>query len=288
MKKTIRSLAFLFAVVSITFIGCKKKETETDNEDYDTQAAQDNAQAEGYFNDFNTMADEAAQDSALSTFRVVNPNSLLTACAHVTVVSNPPGGTITITFDNAGGACYCTGDGRWRKGTLTVTYSGPYHSPGTTITMTASNYYVGGDTTYWYKVEGTRTVTNDGLNTSGNPSFSVSVTDAHLTDYTGRTMTWTSNRTREWTAGDSTLIWTDDVYSISGFASGTSFAGTNYSASITSPLIVALNCHWIKGGSFDFTPDGKAVRSFNFGDGTICDNLATATILGRTFELMLP
>ena len=90
-------------------------------------------------------------------------------------------------------------------------------------------------------------------------------------------------------AGESTIglfKWTDDVYSITGTASGTGFDGTAFTSNITNPLIVALNCHWIEKGTIVFTPSGKLPRTIDFGNGD-CDANATITIAGATFNIVL-
>ena len=89
------------------------------------------------------------------------------------------------------------------------------------------------------------------------------------------------------TAGESTLIWSDDVYSITGSASGKSAKGNNFSATITSALIVKLTCKNIVKGTFDFDPGtGKPVRTVDYGDGT-CDDVATVTIGSKTYTVHL-
>ena len=76
------------------------------------------------------------------------------------------------------------------------------------------------------------------------------------------------------------------MYSITGTASGTAFDGTHFTSNITSALIVALNCRWIEEGKIEFKPDGKLTRTIDFGNGD-CDNKATVTIAGISFNILL-
>ena len=131
-------------------------------------------------------------------------------------------------------------------------------------------------------------VTNNGQNAKGNLNFTVQVNEK-ITDSTGRQLTYTSVRNREWLAGESTqglAEWKDDVYSITGSASGTTFTGEAFTSNITSPLIIALNCRWIEAGKIDFTPSGELTRTIDFGNGD-CDNKIVVTIAGISFTVLL-
>lgn len=282
MKKLILLPA---AIIALTWFSCKKDKEET--LEYDTQTAYDNSLADGLFNDVNNIANQALSGS-LSTYRggQSGEETLLSACATVTLTpdSSGSGGTATVDFGSI--PCRCR-DNRFRKGIISVRYTGAYRDSGTVITTTFNNYYVGLDSTALYKVEGTKTVTNKGRNSANNTWFSINVSNARVTSPSGTSMTWNSTRQREWIAGQSTTsIWSDDTYSITGSASGTNFAGTAFTVSITSPLIFSLDCAYIKQGKFDLTPSGKPTRSFDYGSGT-CDALATVTVNGRTFNIVL-
>src|SRR5262249_41510841 len=101
---------------------------------------------------------------------------------------------------------------------------------------------------------------------------------------------WQSNRTREWTAGESTLTWNDDMYSITGSASGSTSGGSTFSSIITSPLIrnmsFACRRHFVQ-GIIEHTPSGKQTRVIDFGNGT-CDNIALVTIGSTSYTVTLP
>ncbi len=104
-------------------------------------------------------------------------------------------------------------------------------------------------------------------------------------------MTWNSQRQREWIAGDTTTgltlqDYSDDIYSITGSADGSTFEGVSYTANITQALIVQVGCRWIQAGTFDLTPVGLATRSFDYGSGA-CDDDATLTVNGATIPIKL-
>lgn len=279
MKKYLSPGAALLFILSISFSACK----EQDEEDFDTQSSQDNAYAESIFNEINEIADQAVNDGVLSTHRMSNAEgSLLTSCAAITFDTSNGSGSVTVNF----GDHFCQGaDSKYRKGTIIVVFDGPYKSQGTVITISAINYFTGYDSVYTGKINGTRTVTNTGLNTSGHLSYTVEV-HANLINYLNEVMTWNSHRVREWIAGDSTSDWLDDEYLITGSASGKSFAGLNFSADIMQALHIKLSCHYITEGKFTLTPENKASRYFDFGTGG-CDNDATVTIGDKTYQITL-
>ena len=280
MKPIFQKIIVLFLTLAIA-VGCKKEKEQ----DYDTQSAQDNASAENIFNEINEISDQAVEDGQLSTHRIGNESgSLLTQCAIIQVNIDSANGSGTASIDFGGH--FCQGyDLKYRKGLITVSFTGAYKNPGTVITMTATDYFVGYDSAYATKVNGQRTVTNNGLNGSGNPNFSIQA-NGTLVNYLNQQMTWNSTRNREWIAGDTTTAWSDDEYLITGSASGKSYAGVNYTAVISQPLHIKLNCRWITEGNFTLTPEGKTERLCDFGDGT-CDNNATVTIGDKTYEITL-
>ena len=271
----------VIAVASLAFAGCRK-----DEEDADTSAASDDALAEAIYSDVTNITDEAGRTGGLSNYRIGDPanGGLLTTCATVTFsavnLSDPD--TMTVDF----GAVNCTcNDGRNRRGQVIVYYSGNYVDSGSTHTITFNNYYVNDN-----QVLGTKTVTNIGYNTAGHLVYDIHVNGTiHLANNQG-TITWVSDRQREWTAGENTPTnWADDMYSITGTASGTSAAGENFTVNITSPLIrnMAIGCrrHFTQ-GTVEVTPGTRPMRTIDFGTGA-CDDLATVTINNHTYTIHL-
>jgi len=281
MKKSL--LTFSLIAFAIGIIGCKKDSKE--EVDYDTQSSVDNAQVENIMNEMNEIADQAVEDGALSTHRFGSGSTgLLNFCGTITLTvdSTDSSGTATIDF----GTHYCQGiDTKFRKGIISVSFTGPYREAGTVITITATNYFVGYDSTYATKVNGQRTVTNNGTNGNGNLTYSIQA-NATLTNYLNEQLTWNSTRTREWVQGESTSTWFDDEYLITGSANGKSFGGVNYSAAIGTALHVKLSCRWITEGTVTLTPENKEPRILDYGDGS-CNNDATVTIKDKTYNITL-
>ncbi|HMT29176.1 MAG TPA: hypothetical protein PKD91_07855 [Bacteroidia bacterium] len=256
------------STLALSFTGCRKDKDELDSE---TGTSIDNAFAEAVFDDAATMADQAALNGELNSFKSSSDEGmLLSSCATITRDTLAIPRVITIDFGTKN--CLCN-DGRYRRGKIIVTYNGGYRDVGSVHNIGFDNYFVNN-----YKVNGTKTVTNQGLNASGHTWFSIGVYGS-LTSSTGQTMSRLSTRIREWISGESTPTWSDDVYLITGTASGTTFNGNTYVAAITVPLEIALNCRWIKNGVLELTPTGKQTRSVNYGySNGACDRYAELTI----------
>lgn len=267
----------LLTAATLTLSSCKKED-----EDSDTSTAGDNALAESTFQDVTNIASEAG-DGSLSNYRGGNYEGLLSTCAVITmdtaVSTNPD--TLRINFGSSN--CMCN-DGRNRRGTIVITYNGHYRDSGTVWNISFDNYFVNDN-----QVLGTKTVSNLGHNQAGHLVYDVNVNGSLVLANNGGTITWTSQRQREWTAGESTSQWSDDVYSITGTASGTSASGNSYSATITNPLIrnMALGCrrHFVQ-GTVEVTPSNKPMRTIDFGTGA-CDDIATVTINNNTYTIHL-
>ena len=282
MKKKILIIApFLLLTLAFVYVGCKK-----DREDKDQRAAEDNAIAENAFNDVFKQVDNAAKEtSEAGANKIMQLDSI--GCGTVTIT---PFDTLTwpktLTIDFGSTNCLCS-DGRFRKGKVIANLTGRYRDSLTVITVTLDQYYVND-----YHIEGSKTITNLGhvgtYGTGGHLKYSIVVANAKITPPTGNPVYWNSTRTREWIEGEATSwpTWTDDVYLIDGSADGTDANSNTFTVTITTPLRIALDCKWIESGTVEIAPDGLAIRTVDFGNGT-CDNQASVTINGVTYNFTM-
>ncbi|PLW92216.1 MAG: hypothetical protein C0592_11890 [Marinilabiliales bacterium] len=258
----------------IVVISSCKRDRGSDN----YRSAIDNATAENMFNDVFKQASDgiiAAEDS--TDGRAVN--SMLSTCATITInpfdfVTFPK--TITVDF----GTTNCLGnDGRYRRGKVVMNTTGWYRDSGTVITVTPENYYVNDNF-----VQGTKTLTNNGHNTSGNLTYTLQV-NGTVTTSEG-IIYWNSTRQHEWIEGESTVLnpW-DDVYLITGSADGTNVQGEDFDVVINTPLRVQVGCRWITAGSMTLT-SGDFTISVDYGSGA-CDADAVVTINGNTYNIVM-
>lgn len=281
MKTT--KFKLIIATVTIIFssvlTSCKKDTTE--EKDSDTAAAVDQSLASTTVNDMTSISDEAAKTFSVSNYKTSESNAVLSSCATISFDTLASAKTVTVNFGTTN--CLCN-DGRYRKGSLILTYTGKYKDSLTVITVTPQNYFVNDN-----QVTGSKTITNKGHNAAHHLVYEVNANIQIIKANSGGTITWQSIRQREITAGESTKIWTDDIYSITGNASGTTSNGNSFTSVITSPLIrnMSISCrkHFIQ-GKLEHTPGGKATRYIDFGTG-VCDDQATVTINGTTYTFTL-
>lgn len=280
-KRTILKSLLVIATTGLVLTGCRKEK----NEDNDTSGATDNAIAEGYYNDVNNIADEGGVSGSVSNYKNGTDlgGILGSSCAVVTLKKLNTTNQDTVVIDFGTVNCLCA-DQRYRRGQIIVYYTGNYIDSNATHTINFNNYFVDDN-----QVLGSKTVLNKGHVTNGKLTFDINITGQIILANNAGTISWSSARTRVWTSGESTIFWYDDTYSITGSATGTDRNGKTFSALVTSPLVrnMALSCrrHFVS-GTFDFTPQGKAVRTVDFGNGA-CDNLATVTINGKTYNINL-
>lgn len=272
-------------VISIT--SCRKDKKTIDS---DTFSSQDNSTAENLFADVKKVVEEVANDEGESNKKGDKANKYsFGSCATVSITPTWADTTWPKTLTIDFGTTNCTGYyGVNRRGIITVNLTGRYRDPGTVLTVSLNNYYVND-----YKVEGTKTLTNNGRNSNNNLSYSVNVTGGKIIDPNGKSIQWASSYTSEWVEGESTNLFTDgisglcdDVYLITGGGNGINRNGLAFSANIISPLRKEICCRWIVSGSYEIIPSGLSKRVADFGNGT-CDNSATVTINGNTYNIKM-
>ena len=273
MKKIV-----LFSLgISLVLSACGKFRYDKD------QSAEVNRKVESAFDEMTNISDQAITGNmvyyknggVIVTHPGDKPVQLKTAC-NVIITIDTTGSVKTVTVDYGSSNCDCN-DGKTRRGKIVTAFTGPYHAQGTIITHTPVDYYVND-----IKIEGTKTVENMGLNTTGQPYFNVQI-DGVATLTTGETMTYTSTRVRTWTAGFNTLLNRfDDEYDITGTASGVFSSGGSYAANITAPVHIKVGCGFPVSGTMEITPQSHPVRVLDYGTGT-CDATFTVTVNGHTY-----
>ncbi|HLP22119.1 MAG TPA: hypothetical protein VK174_17515, partial [Chitinophagales bacterium] len=209
----------LVAVAILSLTSCKKELAEN------IQSAQDNAAIETeYAQIYDVVADYASTDQRTGkTDDMILPSGAVVTFADTTFTD---GDGIEFTIDYGpldhgtnykGIAC---GDGRYRAGKIHVGMNNRWNNFPVTLNVTistADDYYVGNGTKM-YKLSGNKTIQRDNAT-----SYRVVVTNATLQRDNG-TISWDSDRsiTRTYDAGPG---WYNDVYELSGSASGTNVNG---------------------------------------------------------------
>lgn len=266
-----KKLAIIAAASLLLFaVSCKK---DKENE-YSIYSSQDNSRAEDLFNDVFKVVDEVASDT--DGIR----GGMSSSCID-NIVVDTTSTPMSLLIDFGDDDCESS-DGRVRKGSILVTFTGRYREEGTVIVYTPNEYSVNG-----YVVDGTKTITNLGENGLGNIEFAIEIEDGEITaPDNGYTMTWEASRIREWVAGDNSWFLIDDEYEISGSSSGINRNGIPYTTQITSPLRAEFICPYITSGVLEIVPEGRETRVVDFGGGD-CNNTVTVTVGGQTYSIAL-
>jgi uncharacterized protein (DUF2141 family) len=186
--------------------------------------------------------------------------------------------TLTINFGSTN--CLCP-DGRYRRGQILVRFTTDVLTRRAGAVVTRSNYFVNDN-----QHTATRTFTDMGAG-----SFSVDVTNASIIRANnGGTHSWTANWTFTQTAGFGTPQFSDDVFSVTGSATGTNRKNLNYSTVIKTPLIKRGDCfkYFVEGTVTITNSNGKSMLLNYDPSGTHdCDKIASVTINGRTRTITL-
>lgn len=274
--KTKNLLILLIAFLGGTFLfsSCEKENNLISNADLDL--AEDEVLTEAIFDDIMGTADIVMNyvDGLFLKSTVV-----VDSCPYIEFKDSIDN-IIVITIDYGNG---CTGFyGNTRAGMIKIVLEGRYMELNSVRTITLIDYHIND-----IHVEGTKTVTNNGLNGNHNLSFSIELTGGKITTPGGIVITREFSHTREWVQGSKTPhnIW-DDVYFISGSASGTTFRGDAYSRTITNPLEWAASCRFLKSGTIVIEVEGKLPITIDYGNG-MCDAEATLTRDGNTRTIIL-
>jgi hypothetical protein len=271
----------LMASMAFILASCQKDE-ETDPNQSDRKeevdATKDDALADKLFSELTDITDEAMRNNDKAYKDMVLDTIFMGPCVTVTLDTLSFPFTITIDFGDIN--CLCN-DGKWRRGRIHVEHSGPYWAVGTVITTTLEDYYVNN-----HQVMGTKVVTNQGVNSSNNPTWTVHV-DGQVVKPNGGVITWVGDRMREWAEGHNTpFLWWDDVYMLTGSHNVVASNGATLSATINEGLQVALNCYWIEAGVLELQHSNFPLIVLDYGEGT-CDDDAVVYIDGTAYPIKL-
>jgi hypothetical protein len=277
MKKINLVLGVLvLAGFTLMMSSCKKNK---DIQLEDKVLSQDDAYAESTFENVSDMANEAYDMRTGNSLKSTEINRIfLSDCATVTLDTVAFPRVLTIDFGDVN--CLCN-DGKNRRGKIIITFTGRYREPGTIITHGFENYFVNDKS-----VDGSKTVTNMGLNENGNLYFNIEVTGIIQRPGDNGTFTWNASRVREWIQGSETFNRWDDIYLVTGTANGTRPNGLSWEREIMTPLRIELACRFIVSGTIELRPEGRPVRLLDYGSGD-CDNVATVTVNGETYTIYL-
>jgi hypothetical protein len=281
-----RTISFCLAC-SFLFFACQKEQTtpptEQEREEFAAVSAESDAEAETIFNDvFDNVMGVNSEVAVGNTgvFNVPTPTDTI-HCYVLTVthLNNSSVFPIRIVLDFGAG---CIGrDGRTRKGKIIAEYSNRLTIPGATATTIFDGYMVND-----IKVEGKQVVTNK--STAIRPVLEVNVV-AKLSHLNGNFSEWFSNKTVTQVEGQLTPLVFDDVFTITGSATGTVKKDDKFfqwATMVTEPLRKKYSCRWIVQGTITIKKGNSDIATLGYGTGQ-CDDKASFTVLGHVREISL-
>jgi len=270
--------ALLFAVLITLFTACKKDDNKEDQTKV-TSVDQGLVLAEQTFNDIGNYT-SAAMSQGKGKLKSGETTLLQGA------------GCLIISFDLTAvpyklildfGSTNCLGeDGLYRRGKIIVSYTEGIGDSLATLNTTLENFFINDN-----QITGTRTLTYKGHNQTGHANWDVTVNGSIILASGEGTITYQASHNSEMIEGEPTPDYSDNVFSLTGSANGTAITGQAFSSVITAPLISKMTCGHFVSGIVEITPAAQPMRLLNYGTGE-CDNKATVTVSGITFEITLP
>lgn len=266
--KTILSSLFVFACL-FCFVSCKKF-----RDNREPLSAEENALAESSFIDAFRIA---LNESAFYAGSFSNIDSCGTRTVE-TIAGQYP---VLITKDYGIDNCVQTYNFT-RRGKIAVQLNGPLNTPGSRADISFENFYVND-----YLVEGNLVVVNKGI-ADGKSEFSLNVTNGKITNPDNKIVSWQAEYTLSRIKGETSpaFVW-DDVFSISGTASGVNNEGRNFETTIKENLEFEMICRWASKGKSEVAIDELKTSTIDYGNGNNCDNDATVEIGKRSYEATL-
>jgi hypothetical protein len=240
-KKSLLVL-MLSAAIGVLLIPSCSKDNSGAISSKDVTSAQDEIYANALFDEVdNTVVSNVTTLSGMgfSNLNVKSTDCDSNDCMRITVdhpdsVSFPK--VVTLDFGEG-----CTrifkDDTIVYKGQIIVTLTDHWFVKGSQHIVTFNNFYING-----VKLEGTRTITNKGLNDKNHFELGIVLTGGKVIFNDTAILTRESNHVREWIRSYNPL---NDTMLVTGSASGINIQGEQYERIITSPLIL-VRCQDVK------------------------------------------
>lgn len=190
---------------------------------------------------------------------------LLSDCVTVTITAEQNVREISIDFGSEG----CIVRGNLLKGHIDITYSRFPDLQEVLINYSLRNFYFNSKS-----VEATRTILKERANDNGNPMFTHNL-DINIIWPNGASASRQGVKIREWVEGAGSVIFSDNVFEVTGNWTTSFVNGNSNSYQILEPLRREVICTYFVSGSVSIERTNFG-GVFDYGNGD-CDNLATLT-----------
>ena len=286
MKKSIKIMLTVCCLFTLVFLGCKKKETVTvDNE---TQSSVDNAVADQEYSAIvpttNNHAINTKGTGTTGRSAVAPCDSLTLIQGSIAALGTQSYAAFPVYTLSVNGSCPATmPDGKVRSGYLKIRLTDKIRKVGAKMIIYMINYKTG---LIGYSCDSMVVTTLASDSVTHKTSFNVKLING-VCSSSAWIIKYSSDRTfTHYALGSPTG--TDPVSQVFGTANGINRQGRAFTVNIpqATPLIKHKACQYIDKGILELTPDGFKVRSIDFGDGT-CNDDATFTVNGNTVAFKL-
>lgn len=266
--KNVRKLFLLFAVFGsfAVLYSCNKDEALPENVIAKTEVID-------YINvidafSLSVVEEITSSDEGLKSAAIVD-------CLTVTIHENENGDfwPRSWTLDYGTENCECFLENT-KRGKIHVSLSDWWKNEGSLREITFEDFYLNDN-----KMEGVKTILNNGLNEDGNLSFTKKITDAKLIYTDGSEISWNCEKISEQVEGGETLLFMDDAWSVTGSGTGINLDEKTFTVKITSSLIYKNGCFYPVSGIVEIDTEGEELKIIDYGEGE-CDKIATVTIAG--------
>ncbi|MBX2828471.1 MAG: hypothetical protein KTR22_09915 [Flavobacteriaceae bacterium] len=267
--------ALLLMGACLVFTSCSKDESDATEESVSAEITAENTRqsseaevaTDGLFNLMDIAYAEQEEEAGRNA-------SYFTDCVTITV--SIQGGVKFVTLD-FGLGCELR-NGSIASGIVYLTYN-PSQVGTLTIDYDLENF------AYNNKfIAGGGSLFRERNNANGNPQHTVNH-ELEVTFPNGLVVDFDGTRVSEWIEGVGTGTWTDNVFSVTGTRDIEFNTGFSSYAIVIDPLRREATCEHFVSGSVEITRN-NGTGVLDFGDGT-CDNIATLTVNGETFTIIL-
>jgi hypothetical protein len=278
MKTTKVFLGSMVSAIAVLLMvtSCSKDDSGSISSN-DIVMAQDEAYADALYEEVDNMVVSNITSLDVNHFSVMGLKSTTDDgedCVSITV-DHPDSTSFpkVITLDYGTGCTKVFRDDTitW-KGQIIITLTDRWFVQGAEHTVTFNNFYIND-----VKIEGTRTITNMGLNDRNHLELKIVLENGKITFSDTASMTRNATHVREYIRSFNPL---NDTILITGTANGTNIKGEDYERLITEPLVL-VHCqdyHWrwvIVAGKIQITNSVSGITTVDY-SSTGCD--ATITI----------
>ncbi len=277
--------------LSLLLLSCNKGE---DDNAISSEDAKMSAKIDAMNDDVSGLVEEqeaSTYSNAISGKVADLAFSELSTCATITRVpafgtAPTVGQTVTKTIDFGTG---CTlNSGYVASGIIIITFVFQPDATSHTITYSFDNFFHNG-----IEYNGNRTLTRTMITTIANPILHPQVTmtlDMTATLPNGQVYTRVGTRVREIIEGYGNAILSDNVYKVTGSWVTTTPSGTTHTTTITTPLKIKMSCiaenkPLLVSGVLTIVRNNNS-STLDYGNG-ICDNIATFTVNGNSFIIII-